>query len=125
MQMHLLTSRDSDPVNEVMTKSAKQLQEIWRDYQNNSKKGDRLDLDNIDPTPEGIARLISNALAARGTQGRQGGWARAKSRFHRVCGGLDSHKSLLNMLPQSSEYVSIFAGSITAIIQVSQAIYLT
>jgi hypothetical protein len=122
--MHSLTYLDSDPVNEVMTKSAQQLQDIWRDYQNNSKRGDRLDLDNIDPTPEGITRLISNSLAARGAQGRQGGWARAKSRFHRVCGGLDSHKSLLNMLPQSSEYVSIFAGSITAIIHVCQAIYL-
>lgn len=102
-----------------MAENAQQLKDVWRDYHSRSKRDNPLDLDSIDPTTEGISSLIRNALASRSDQDRRGGWAKVKDRFHRVCGTLDSHKSLLNTIPQSSEYVSIFTGSITAIIQVS------
>lgn len=40
------------------------------------------------------------------------------SRFHKVCGTLDSHQSLLKVLPEGSHYVSLFSGTLNAVITV-------
>jgi hypothetical protein len=41
-----------------------------------------------------------------------------KMMFHRSCKALDQHSGLLELLPSSSEYVSLFYGSIKMIVQV-------
>lgn len=40
------------------------------------------------------------------------------SRFHKFCGTLDAHSSLLKVLPEGSHYVSLFSGSLNAVIAV-------
>lgn len=113
-------STNSGYINETMASNARQLQNLWRDFQSSQKQSDRLDLDTVDPSADGIKRLINNALAARGSQGNGGAWSKVKYRFHRICSCLDAHKSLISLLPESSEYVSLFTGCITVIIQVRQ-----
>lgn len=49
---------------------------------------------------------------------RQGRIGKAKDYFHKFCGTLESHSTLLKLLPESNEYVAIFAGSLNAIIKV-------
>ena len=41
-----------------------------------------------------------------------------KNFFHKSCKALDEHASMLEMLPQQSEYVSLFYGGLKTIIQV-------
>ena len=41
-----------------------------------------------------------------------------KNFFHKSCKALDEHSSMLEMLPQQSEYVSLFYGGLKTIIQV-------
>lgn len=45
---------------------------------------------------------------------------KAKILFHSFCGTLDSHSSLLKLLPEGNEYVAIFAGTLNAIIKVQK-----
>lgn len=45
--------------------------------------------------------------------------SQAKRWFRKMCNGLHSHKTLLDLLPKESEYVSVVAGAVTMIIKVS------
>lgn len=39
--------------------------------------------------------------------------------FHRFCGSLGSHSSLIKILPEGNQYVSIFTGTLNAVIKAS------
>ena len=43
---------------------------------------------------------------------------RVKASFRRICSGLGSHSSLLDILPSSSHYASVFCGTLQTLIQV-------
>jgi hypothetical protein len=50
---------------------------------------------------------------------RQGTYRdKAMRMFHKFCGGIDSHRSLLQILPQGNEYVSILSGTLAVILKV-------
>ena len=38
--------------------------------------------------------------------------------FHRFCSTLDSHQSLLKLLPEGNDYVCLFSGALNAVITV-------
>ncbi|KAL8859318.1 MAG: hypothetical protein Q9178_004256 [Gyalolechia marmorata] len=44
---------------------------------------------------------------------------RAKASFRRMCSRLNSHSNLLNILPSSSHYASVFCGTLQTLIQAS------
>lgn len=46
------------------------------------------------------------------------GIGRAVGYFHKFCRTLGAHSSLLKVLPEGSEYVSIFTGTLNAVIKV-------
>lgn len=48
----------------------------------------------------------------------QGFGNKTKALFHRLCRGINSHSSLLEVLPDGNEYVSLFTGVLTVIIKV-------
>lgn len=67
---------------------------------------------------EGIVDAIKMTLAVWDKK-RQKGWrGKAASNFHKFCESLDSHSNVLKMLPQNNEYVCIFSGALSTIIQV-------
>ncbi|KAF4921574.1 hypothetical protein CGCVW01_v005933 [Colletotrichum viniferum] len=45
--------------------------------------------------------------------------AKAKKLFHQFCGTLNAHRLLIEILPSGNEYVSIFTGTLNALIQAS------
>lgn len=59
---------------------------------------------------------MSNTWEAKRLTGKRG---KAKSYFHRLCATLDSHSNMLDVVPRSNEYVSLFAGTLTTIIKAS------
>lgn len=89
-------------------------------YQKNAKD-ERLDLRNFDPTIEGVVYLVNSLTAEWQSKRKQGRIGKIKSLFHKFCGTLKAHSSLLKLLPESNEYVAIFAGSLNAIIKVNQS----
>lgn len=55
------------------------------------------------------------------TERQKGVSGRTKASFRRMCSGLGSHSNLLNILPSSSHYVSIFCGTLQTLIQVESS----
>jgi hypothetical protein len=49
----------------------------------------------------------------------KGKGGKAKSYFHRFCRTLDAHSNMLEVVPKSDKYVSLFTGTITSIIKAS------
>lgn len=59
---------------------------------------------------------IRRAWAAKRSKGFMG---KALDQFHRFCHTLNSHSALIAVLPEGNEYVSLFTGSLNAIIKVN------
>jgi hypothetical protein len=101
---------------------ALKLREKWVVFHSNCSQEDQLDLQAFEPTMEGVTATIEQAMATWNKK-RQKGWrGKAAANFHKICGTLNSHSNVIAILPEKSEYTSIFAGSLSAIIQVSDPI---
>ena len=95
------------------------LRERWLSFQEACPAEERLDIQKYEPTIEGIVDLItaiSTSWQTKRTSGRRGA---AISSFHRFCGSLHSHRSMIKLLPEGNEYVSVFTGTLNAVIQAS------
>ncbi|KAL8806363.1 MAG: hypothetical protein Q9182_001393 [Xanthomendoza sp. 2 TL-2023] len=65
---------------------------------------------------------IANAVAKAEKEWKEkkrAGFAKAQQYFHDFCSTMHAHSALLELLPKSSEYVSIFCGSLNALIKAS------
>ena len=108
-----------DPIVEVISIESSRLRKKWIAFQNCCPREDRLDLQNSEPTVDGVVDMASKMMNAwQATRERSRG-GRAILRFHRFCQGLDSHSNLLKILPEGNQYVSIFTGSLNAVMKVS------
>lgn len=126
-QMKLLllyrySHRNRNPITEILKLESARLREKWVVFYEKSTKNERLDLDKLEPTIEGVVSLVTAMTAEWQSKRKQGYLGKTQSMFHKFCGTLDSHSSLLKLLPEGNEYVSIFAGSLNAIIKVSAVI---
>lgn len=83
-----------------------------------SPKAERLDLRRSQPTISDVVTMVSEVTSEWETKRQDGRLGKVKKLFHRFCGTLSSHSSLLKMLPEGNEYVAIFAGTLNAIIKV-------
>ena len=63
-----------------------------------------------------MVREVEESWASKRKEGWRG---KVLSLFHRFCGSLDAHKTLLKVLPEGNEYVSLFTGVLTTIIKVN------
>ncbi|KAI1502349.1 hypothetical protein F5X99DRAFT_379172 [Biscogniauxia marginata] len=110
---------EQDPITNVITIESNKLREKWVSFLSNSSGHDRLNLARSEPTMEGVVELVQEIATA--TEDKRGNSRRGKvmKYFHKFCGTVDSHKSMLELIPQGSEYVSIFAGTLNVIIKAS------
>ena len=105
-------------VTQTVAIEANKLRDKWLVFHSNCSKEDQLNLHAFQPTIEGVVAAIGQAMAVWGEK-RQRGWrGKAASNFHKVCGTLDSHNNMMRMLPEASEYVSVFTGALSTVIQV-------
>ena len=63
----------------------------------------------------GLVRQIENEWQAEKGKGVSG---RTKTSFRKMCSVLGSHSNLLSILPSSSQYASVFCGTLQTLIQV-------
>lgn len=85
---------------------------------NSGSKDDQIDLETFDPTFQGVRDLIISVTETLEAKRKTGASGRITSGFHSFCDKLDSHAAFLKMLPDGNEYVSVFTGSLSAIIKV-------
>ena len=51
----------------------------------------------------------------------RGTWGSTKKCLRRVCGAIDSHSTLLKVLPADSQYASVFCGTLQTLIKVGSS----
>jgi hypothetical protein len=84
----------------------------------NPNEDHHLDLEETDQTIESVLETVTDINKTWQTK-RDKSWAGKVGHLLLQFGcTLHSHKTLLEMLPQGSEYVSIFTGSLNAVIKV-------
>lgn len=108
----------SDPISALISVEATELREKWVKFHGSCSKEDKLDLKKFDPSIESVVDLVRESNAKWQTKRRKGGGGKFMSTFHSFCNTLDSHSALLKVLPEGNQYVSLFTGSLNAIIQV-------
>ena len=77
-----------------------------------------MDLEAFEPTMSGAAAAIQQVMTLWNKKKQKGPQGKMDKYFHKICGSLDSHSNMLGMLPQNNQYVSIFTGALTTIVQV-------
>ncbi|KAG8169420.1 hypothetical protein KVR01_000165 [Diaporthe batatas] len=102
----------------ILTESAN-LRKQWRKFREHCQEGDRLDLDASEPTIQGVLNTVRDFKNKWQGERENSRRYRFMKQIHRFTDCLDSHKSLLEILPQGSEYVSLFTGTASVLIKAS------
>ncbi|KAI1383575.1 uncharacterized protein F4822DRAFT_81891 [Hypoxylon trugodes] len=110
---------EQDPITKVITVESNKLREKWAPFLRNSSSEDRLDIGRSEPTMQGVVELVQEIAATSKAKRDNSRRGKAMNMFHKFCGTVDSHKSMLELIPEGSEYVSIFAGTLNVIIRAS------
>lgn len=87
-------------------------------FYRSTPKTQQVDLASCAPIIEGVVETVQSISAEWRAKKKLGRFGRAKELFHKLCGFLDSDSALIKLLPEGNEYVSIFAGTLNAIIKV-------
>jgi hypothetical protein len=117
----LAKSTRRNPVTKVLSVEAHKLVEKWQSFQQSSDIADRLDLESTEPTVEDVLETVG-ALTQMWERKRKSTAKRAKvlGFFKAFCRTLNSHRTFLEVLPDGNEYVSIFTGTLNAVIKASR-----
>lgn len=113
----ILTS--SDPITAVIVVESKKLREKWARFYQNCPATERVDVTTSEPTVEGTMEMVAVMMQMRQTRRDKARCGKAIAKFHRFCKSLHSHSNLIKFLPEGNEYVSVFTGTINAVIKVS------
>lgn len=116
--------RTSSQPQEVVLSESPKLREKWMLFYRNTPKNEQVDLASTEPTIEGVVQTVQSISAQWRAKKKLGHFGRATELFHKLCGFLDSHTALIKLLPEGNEYVSIFAGTLNAIIKVMSQLLL-
>lgn len=103
----------------MLSVEADKLQKQWQSFRETSDKDEQLDTKRISPTISSAIQVITDMSNTWETKRWTGKRGKAKSYFHRLCNTLDAHSNMLDIVPRSNEYVSLFAGTLTTIIKAS------
>ncbi|KAF2104705.1 hypothetical protein NA57DRAFT_70913 [Rhizodiscina lignyota] len=110
---------DKNPITEVIEKESTNLRRKWARFRNHCPREEQVDLQDSEPTIEGVTDMVNGMMKAWKAKRGEGWSGKALSGFHRFCRTLDSHSSLLKVLPEGNEYVSVFTGTLNAVIKAS------
>ncbi|KAI0551807.1 hypothetical protein F4679DRAFT_124737 [Xylaria curta] len=114
-----LHETEGNHVTDVILIESNKLLQKWHSFLGSCSSHDRLDVTRSEPTMDGVIDLVREVTAtsrARNESSRRG---KAMKYFHKFCETIHAHKSILEIIPEGSEYVSVFAGTLNVIIQAS------
>ncbi|KAI1866983.1 hypothetical protein JX265_007559 [Neoarthrinium moseri] len=108
-----------NPVTKVISTEAKTLIDKWIYFRGKCPKDDQVDLEDYEPTVESVLLMVERMNSRWNSDRESGKGGKIKKLFHNACETLDAHSSVMKMLPDGNEYVSIFTGALNTIIQAS------
>ncbi|KAK1831671.1 hypothetical protein QBC39DRAFT_306301 [Podospora conica] len=108
-----------DPITRTIKIEAANLRVKWLKFRSSCSNEDQLDLTAFEPTIESVFDLVKVTSNMIQTKKKTTTTAKITTHFHKFCDKLDSHSSLLKVLPEGSEYVSVFTGTLNSIIKAS------
>ena len=114
-----LPSPGDDPTTRLIAVEANNLRKKWLKFRATCSNEDQLDLDTFEPTIESVFDLVNIASDMIQTKKKSNVGGKITAHFHKFCDKLESHSALLKVLPEGNEYVSIFTGTLNAVIRVS------
>lgn len=110
--------RERPQITEFIRQESAVLAEKLNAFNQTCPQDERVDLAQLVPTVEGVVDLVKHIEVRWQAKRKSGLRGKAMMFFHKVCGTIKAHKSLLGILPEGNEYVSIFTGVLNVIIQV-------
>ncbi|KAI0448306.1 hypothetical protein F5B21DRAFT_498008 [Xylaria acuta] len=114
-----LSETERNTVTNVIIIESNKLLQKWHSFLSSCSSDDRLDVTRSEPTMEGVIDLVKEITASSRAKNESSRRGKAMKYFHKFCGTIDAHKSILKIIPEGSEYVSVFAGTLNVIIQAS------
>lgn len=94
------------------------LAQKFHDLYQQSSEHERVNLTQFTPTIEGVLDQVRQVHLKIDAKRKSGFMGKTKSLFHKFCKTIDSHKSLLGILPEGNEYISIITGVLHLVVQV-------
>lgn len=110
---------DRTTLTRVAALEAENLRKKWVELYENTSRKERLDLDSLDLSFDGVVDLIRSTSTQTQADREERIMGKITGRFHSICDTVHSHSAFLKLLPEGNEYVSVFTGSLNAVIKVS------
>ena len=94
------------------------LSHAWKLFRQNIPKAEQADFEARPPSVDGLVNMVDSI--ARDWQNKRNTTksGRFMKYFISFCETLDAHSTMLEMLPNGSEYVSLFTGALKSIIKI-------
>jgi hypothetical protein len=111
-----------DPSTEILNVELLKLKERWAAFYKSCPPDDTdslLDLTKCDPSMESVLKMVENMQTSWQKQRQTSRLGRTMGKFRRFCKGVESHSTLLQILPQGNEYVSVFTGTLNLVLKAS------
>jgi len=117
-ELSLILTVIRDPTTKMLKERAVLLSHAWKVFRQNIPKSEQEEVDNQVPSVDGLIGMVDKV--ARGWQNKRNASKAGKyiGYFTRFCETLNSHSSMLEILPDGNEYVSLFTGTLKTIINV-------
>lgn len=108
-----------DPTTKVLREQAVLLSHAWKVFRTTLPKSEQEELEGKIPTVAGLVGMVD--VVAKEWQNKRAASQSGKymKYFTGFCETLDAHSSMLEVLPDGNEYVSLFTGTLKTIIHVS------
>lgn len=90
----------------------------FHDFYQTCPENERVNLAEFVPSVEGVIDQVKRVHLKYEAKRKDGITGRTKRFFYSFCGTINAHKSLLGILPEGNEYISIFTGVLHVVIQV-------
>ncbi|KAI1195289.1 hypothetical protein F5X97DRAFT_247515 [Nemania serpens] len=114
-----LSETERDLVTNVIVVESNKLLQKFHSFLSSCSVDDRLNITRSEPTIEGVVDLVREITVASRLKNENSRRGKAMKSFHKFCDVIHAHKSILEIIPEGSEYVSVFAGTLNVIIQAS------
>ncbi|KAI1124220.1 hypothetical protein F5Y10DRAFT_250067 [Nemania abortiva] len=114
-----LSETEKDSITRLIIVESNKLLQKWHSFLSNCSKDDRLDVTRSEPTMEGVIDLVKELTATSRAKRESSRRGKAMKYLHKFCETINAHKSMLKIIPEGNEYVSVFAGTLNVIIQAS------
>jgi hypothetical protein len=112
------SDRESDPTTRIVREQAIKLSRVWKDFRTSLPKDEQEQLEKKKPSVEGLVAMVNTVASEWQGQRTASRSGRFMNSFIGFCGTLKAHSTLLEILPEGNEYISLFTGSLKTIINV-------